>query len=399
MTGFGRATSQACARLCVFLGVLGAASASAWGQDATIVYRIGRDTVAIEQFRRTASRMVGESVCRHGDFVARTQYDVTLERGRLRAMVVRARQPDGAPIAGLPLEWRLSFGRDSVLRETVWRDSTRTQAFAAANAFFLLPILYSVPAPQGRAQEAFVYPHALFELLAAAAAGRDSLVAAPLAGSAVRMIHIQRDTGGVVHLRGVPPSAELMRFDRDGHLLWTDGASVTSTRVAGKVDIAAFASQMTPTGVLSPRATAYAEFDRGPIFINYGRPSTRGRSVWGGILVPFDSIWRTGANEATHLATSKTIVIGDLTLAPGLYTLWTRYTHSGAFLIVNRQVGQWGTAYDSAQDIGRVRMDMAPAPEHVETFTITVRATGPHRGAFDFAWGDSVATAPFTVRP
>jgi hypothetical protein len=88
-----------------------------------------------------------------------------------------------------------------------------------------------------------------------------------------------------------------------------------------------------------------------------------------------------------------------MTLAPGLYTLWTQYTRNGTYLIVNRQVGQWGTEYDARQDIGRVRMDMAATPEHVEDFTITVRPTGPNRGAIDLAWGDSVATANFTVKP
>ena len=107
--------------------------------------------------------------------------------------------------------------------------------------------------------------------------------------------------------------------------------------------------------------------------------------MWGGTLVPFDTIWRTGANEATHLATSKTIVLGDMTLAPGLYTLWTQHTRGGTFLIVNKQVGQWGTEYPASQDIGRVKMDLAKTPEHVEDFTITVRATGPNRGAMDFA--------------
>lgn len=43
-------------------------------------------------------------------------------------------------------------------------------------------------------------------------------------------------------------------------------------------------------------------------------------------------------------------------------------------------------------------MDLAPTPEHVEDFTITVRATGTNRGAIDFAWGDSVATAAFSIR-
>ena len=88
-----------------------------------------------------------------------------------------------------------------------------------------------------------------------------------------------------------------------------------------------------------------------------------------------------------------------MTLAPGLYTLWIQHTRSGTYLIVNKQVGQWGTDYQASQDIGRAKMDMAKTPEHVEDFTITIRAAGANRGAIDSAWGDSVATAPFGIRP
>jgi hypothetical protein len=92
------------------------------------------------------------------------------------------------------------------------------------------------------------------------------------------------------------------------------------------------------------------------------------------------------------------MTIGDLNLPAGLYTLWIQHTRAGTFLIVNKQVGQWGTDYSPAQDIGRVKMELAKTPEHVEDFTITVRAVGGPRGAIDFAWGDSVATATFTTR-
>jgi len=46
-----------------------------------------------------------------------------------------------------------------------------------------------------------------------------------------------------------------------------------------------------------------------------------------------------------------------------------------------------------------VKLDMARTPEHVEDFTITLRAANPTRGIVDFAWGDSVATTSFTVKP
>ena len=356
-------------------------------QEATIVYRLGHDTVAVEQFTRTPTRFTGETVVRSGPTVSRTQYDITLAGGKATAAVVRRRQADGSPIPNNPMEWRFTFRADSARREIVWKDSTQSASFAAPNAFVAFP----------------VYSYAPFELIFARGAGaRDSVLAIGLAGTGIAVVGLQAYSADTLRMRGGTYQM-LTRFDRDGRLQSTDGIFTTNkaigTRTSAKVDINKLAAAMKPTGVLSPRATAYAGFNRGPIFISYGRPAVRERTVWGGTLIPFDTIWRTGANEATHLATSKTIVLGDMTLAPGLYTLWTQHTRSGTFLIVNKQVGQWGTEYSAAQDIGRMKMDLAKTPEHIEDFTITVRATGPNRGAMDFAWGDSVATATFSVRP
>jgi len=66
-------------------------------------------------------------------------------------------------------------------------------------------------------------------------------------------------------------------------------------------------------------------------------------------------------------------------------------------LVINKQVGQWGTSYNQAQDLVRVPVQMSPTPEHVEDLTITIRNLDAGRGAFDFAWGLQVATATFTV--
>ena len=355
-------------------------------QDATIVYRLGRDTVAVEQFSRSANRFAGEMVTRGGNAVIRTQYDFTLTNGKPTAAVIRRRAADGSPLPNNPQEVRFTFRADSAKREIVWRDSTQTQSFATPNAFPALP----------------VYAYAPFELINARGAGaRDSVPAIGLAGNAVTFTGLATHAADTLRMRGgFYPM--LVRFDRDGRIQTIDGSYTTNkamgVRTSGRADINALATAMRPTGVLSPRATAYAGFTRGPIFVNYGRPAVRERTVWGGTLVPFDTVWRAGANEATHLATSKTMVLGDMTLAPGLYTLWIQHTRSGTFLIVNKQVGQWGTEYQAAQDLGRVKMEMARAPEHVEDFTITVRALPQNRGALDFAWGDQVATVNFTAR-
>ena len=173
---------------------------------------------------------------------------------------------------------------------------------------------------------------------------------------------------------------------------------VIATVLAASMLLATPASAQLKLPRVSQKSTLTQTIGLTDVTINYSRPGVKGRTIWGD-LVPYDKVWRTGANEATHLATSKTIQLGEMTLAPGLYTLWTQHTRSGTSLIVNRQVGQWGTVYNAANDIGRVPLELANAPEFVEDFTITIRSLGQNRGAIDLAWGDKVATANFMVRP
>ncbi|MEK7403242.1 MAG: DUF2911 domain-containing protein [Gemmatimonadota bacterium] len=372
----------------VFAAALVAITApTARAQGATIVYRLGKDTAAIEHFSRTATKLTGEMVQRTGGVVFRLQYDFTLDKGRPTAAVIRRRQADGTAFPNQPTEWRLAFRADSAVREVVWADSTQRRAFAAPNAF---------PAP-------VTYVYGPMELLAAMGKGkRDSVPAIGVAGNNVGYVGLETLDAALRIRSGSGAYPMLLTLDKDGRVQTVDGSFTTNkllgTRVAGKADIAAIAKTMKPTGALSPRQTAYAAFQQGPIFISYASPAARGRSVWGGTLIPFDTIWRTGANEATHLATSKTIQLGDMTLAPGLYTLWTQHTRTGTFLIVNKQVGQWGTNYSASSDVGRVAMEVANTPEHIEEFTITIRPLPQGRGAIEMAWGDKVATATFTLR-
>ncbi len=359
-------------------------ASAASAQDGTIVYRLGRDTVALESFSRTPTRFSGEMVTRGGAAVVRTQYDLTLAGGRVTAATVKRMQADGSPITNQPAEFRFTFRGDSATRTVVFADSQPTRTFAAPNGFPALPV--------------FVY--APLELLARVAK-KDSLTSIGLAGNIVGFVGLESAGGDTLRLRGTPYPMRLV-FDREGRLQAMDGTLTTNkaigSRSSGRSDIAAIARTMKPTGVLSPRLVAQASVGQGIVMISYGSPAVRGRTVWGGTLIPTDSIWRTGANEATLLATARTMQLGDVTVPPGLYSLWTQVTAHGTFLIVNKQTGQWGTQYNPAQDLGKVALTMAAPANHVEDFTITVRALGGPRGAIDLAWGDKVGTAQFQLR-
>ena len=355
-------------------------------QEGTVVYRLGNDTVAIESWSRRGNMLTGEMIGRGGATVSRTWYEISYDRGRPVTTVVKRLNPDGSPATTGPTEYKFVFRADSAIRETVWRDSTQRRAFAVSNAWPALP----------------VFIHAPMEDLAKLGKGRrDSVPAISLGGNAPAFIGLETLSGDTLRMRG-GFYAWLMRFDRENRLQSVDGMLTTNKsmglRAAGKMDMTALATAMRPAGTLSPRQVAGVTISQAPIMLSYGQPSARGRTVWGGQLVPFDSVWRTGANEATHLATGKTLVFGDLAVPPGLYTLWTQHTRAGTWLIVSKQVGQWGTQYNPANDIGRVQLEMKDITPAVEELTISVRTTGQGRGAIDIAWGDKVATAPFVVR-
>ena len=123
----------------------------------------------------------------------------------------------------------------------------------------------------------------------------------------------------------------------------------------------------------SPHETVKATVGGASISVEYGRPYTRGRKIMGS-LVPYDHVWRTGADAATTLSTSKALAIGAATVPAGKVTLYTLPAEAGWKLIINKQTGQWGTEYDQKQDLARIPMKVTQRPSGLEIFTISSRA-------------------------
>jgi len=121
----------------------------------------------------------------------------------------------------------------------------------------------------------------------------------------------------------------------------------------------------------SPPATATVSLAGGNITINYNTPSLRGRHLGGPEIVPWNQVWRTGANPATTLITSVPLHIGMLLVPAGTYTIYTLPTAGKWMLIVNKQTGQWGTEYHQEQDLGRVEMKSKTLPSSQEVMSIS----------------------------
>jgi hypothetical protein len=147
---------------------------------------------------------------------------------------------------------------------------------------------------------------------------------------------------------------------------------------------------------LSVRDTLHATIGPAAFTVDYGRALARGRTLLGNIL-PYDHVWRTGANAATQFTTSAPITLAGVQVPAGTYTLWTVPLANGAELIVNRQTKQWGTQYDGSQDLGMGRMTTETATTPVEEFTISIVPTDARSGTLAMEWGSFRWTAPIAL--
>jgi hypothetical protein len=159
----------------------------------------------------------------------------------------------------------------------------------------------------------------------------------------------------------------------------------------------AAAERATGQQQLSVRDTVRATIGAATLTVDYGRPLARGRTLLGDVI-PYDRIWRTGANAATQFTTSVPITLAGLSLPAGTYTLWTAPHAQSVELVVNKQTGQWGTEYSREQDLGRARLGSENGTGPVERFTISLEPRDAKHGTLGLAWGSFRWTAPIVVR-
>ena len=132
---------------------------------------------------------------------------------------------------------------------------------------------------------------------------------------------------------------------------------------------------------LSPPATASGNVKGTTITINYSSPAVKGRKIWGE-LVPYDKVWRAGANEATLITFDKDVQMEGKALAKGQYSLYAIPGETEWTIIFNSATGQWGinrdgtTTEDPAKDVLRVTVKPVNCPEFNERLIYMVDVNG-----------------------
>lgn len=113
----------------------------------------------------------------------------------------------------------------------------------------------------------------------------------------------------------------------------------------------------------SPLALATMRYKDTYVKITYSQPQKRGREIFGGV-VPYGKVWRTGANEATEITTTRDIVLKGTLLKAGTYSIFTIPEKNKWTIIINRDIGLWGSYnYNQKQDVMRFDVPVAPIPD------------------------------------
>ncbi|WP_348812487.1 DUF2911 domain-containing protein [Flavobacterium maritimum] len=122
----------------------------------------------------------------------------------------------------------------------------------------------------------------------------------------------------------------------------------------------------------SPATVATGKINGATITVNYSSPSVKGRKIWGE-LVPFNKVWRAGANEATTFETDKDLMIEGSKLPAGKYSFFVIPNEKECVIIFNKEAKQWGAyKYKEKDDQLRVTVKQKITDSNAENLVYTI---------------------------
>ena len=147
---------------------------------------------------------------------------------------------------------------------------------------------------------------------------------------------------------------------------------------------------------ISPKAAVIQKVGFTDITIDYSRPGVKGRTIWGG-LVPYNAVWRAGANEATKITFNSDVKINGKKLKAGSYGFFTIPTKDKWTIIFNKVADQWGAfEYNDVEDA--LRVEVTPENENgcwQEWLAYTITKTSDNTAVVRLEW--EKLKIPFTV--
>ncbi|MBT4096916.1 MAG: DUF2911 domain-containing protein [Gemmatimonadetes bacterium] len=147
----------------------------------------------------------------------------------------------------------------------------------------------------------------------------------------------------------------------------------------------------------SPNAAVSQTIGTTVVEVTYGRPGLKGRSL--DQLVPDGKVWRTGANESAVIRVSNDVMIGDVSVEAGTYSLYTMANdEAGTFTIIINSKLSWGTQHDASKDVARTTVSTSSDNPFAEWFAINFDGLTDTSAIMNLHWGARIAAVPITVK-
>jgi hypothetical protein len=372
-----------CLLLAMTLPTAVRAQLPAGSDSGAFLIRIGRDTLAVERFDRTSGALNGEYVTRSPK-TTRVKYIVHLDDA--------GRTVIGEEVTFVATGNRIELRRDGRLVREVIARAGQKPAFVVDTVGdgYVVPLLEPT--------------FGLHQLLVDQALKSSEAVPftwAFVGGGTQPGSVVRAKSADSVDIR-TPTDTIRVAIDHHGRIVSAINVGGTLQATVTRIpwpDLdrwqATFAERDAAgkgLGVLSPRDTVRATVGAAHVLVDYSRPTRRGRVIFGAV-VPYNTVWRTGANAATTFVTDHDLVIGETPVPAGTYTLFSVPAPDGWQLIVSKTTGEWGTDYDPKADLARIPMTVASTPAPVEKFTIAFVTTASGT-TLTLGWDTTVASVP-----
>lgn len=357
-------------------------------QQSGFVVRLGSDTIAVEQVTRTAARIAGELVVRsprvqHRRYAVDLRADGSAERAELTVLTPGTATPLVRAVA--------RFTGDSAIVDV--ERGERREVVRLALPRDVVPMvegswaMHDVMIARARGARGDSLRLTLYEIGASARSwidvvrlGRDSLRFVD-----ENLTHRALVSGAGALLGAARPEQQ---FTVERHAS-ADVAAVAAAWADAERRRGAM-------GILSPRDSLRTTVAGATITIDYSRPSRRGRVIFGRV-VPWNEVWRTGANQATRFTTDRALDFGGVVVPAGSYSMLTVPGPTAWRLVLNAPGANAGAAYDPARDLFHLPMTVTSLPRSVEQLTITVTQEGG-AGRLRIQWDTVEAAITFGVR-
>lgn len=190
-----------------------------------------------------------------------------------------------------------------------------------------------------------------------------------------------------------------LKVSPEGRILAYDGTSTPWNFIVTKhapINVDEEAKRMSKKpkiGIPSPNVNGKFFIANDTIAITYGSPHKRGRQIFGGV-VPYDSVWRTGANDPTKITLPYAIQFGKVTIPKGEYAVYTIPRPNAWTLIFNSDLKRWPTDPDRGKDIALIPMQVRKPVKPADQLIIDIEPA-KDGGIIKITWDETEAFAPF----